>query len=353
MNISILIPTKDRADFILRLLKYYSISNFRGSLLICDSSNSKLFEVNKSNIDKFKNKIDIEYYHKPKLDMFKAISYLCNRVKTDYSALVCDDDLILTDCMQVSINFLDQNKDYSAVHGKALLMGIEDGQCKANGKITSLIEYPVANIKHSKPIDRVESFFNDALNLNMAITRSEINTEAFLQMSHIDSYNASYIFGEMLHASIICARGKIGKVDEYGLLRQFHAEQYFHQIKIIDWMSRPDWRDVYTFLKIVITREVRASEGSSSKSIDDGVSDILSRWVRKMLSSIGDNNKSISNSIYIRLVSYFKNIKFLKLLVRYIMFFLVKNRKNIIHDAFIHKGVAIYLDIVKEKNQNK
>jgi len=52
-------------------------------------------------------------------------------------------------------------------------------------------------------------------------------------------------------------------------------------------------------------------------------------------------------------VSYFKNIKFLKLLVRYIMFFLVKNRKNIIHDAFIHKGVAIYLDIVKEKNQNK
>ena len=38
MNISILIPTKDRVNYICRLLFYYDSISFKGNIIILDSS---------------------------------------------------------------------------------------------------------------------------------------------------------------------------------------------------------------------------------------------------------------------------------------------------------------------------
>lgn len=56
MNLSILVPTKDRSYFVLRLIHYYESLDFKGEILILDSSNklhsNKIIEV-----------INIKYFH--------------------------------------------------------------------------------------------------------------------------------------------------------------------------------------------------------------------------------------------------------------------------------------------------
>ena len=42
MNISLLVPTKDRPLYVKRLLQYYSDLNFKGYIYILDGSNKKL-----------------------------------------------------------------------------------------------------------------------------------------------------------------------------------------------------------------------------------------------------------------------------------------------------------------------
>ena len=75
MNISIMTPTKNRPDFIRRQLKYYSLSNFQGIILIGDSSNQKLFLENKKSIIKYGKALTISHFHKPELTADKMSSF--------------------------------------------------------------------------------------------------------------------------------------------------------------------------------------------------------------------------------------------------------------------------------------
>ena len=61
MNISIIIPTKNRSKYLFKLLNYYQSINFTGQLIIIDSSDKKIFIENKkfieSNINLISNTI--------------------------------------------------------------------------------------------------------------------------------------------------------------------------------------------------------------------------------------------------------------------------------------------------------
>ena len=53
MNITIIIPTKNRSVFINRQLKYYSESGFSGHIFIGDSSDTHEYQYNKKSIEKY------------------------------------------------------------------------------------------------------------------------------------------------------------------------------------------------------------------------------------------------------------------------------------------------------------
>ena len=62
MNLTLMIATKDRPEFLSRTLEYYSIANFEGKILIGDSSDKYNSEKNISKIsDLKKNKYRILY----------------------------------------------------------------------------------------------------------------------------------------------------------------------------------------------------------------------------------------------------------------------------------------------------
>ena len=117
MNISILIPTKDRSFFVLRLIHYYEILGFKGEIFILDSSNK--FHAEKI-INAIKNSvINIKYFHSigyPGMIMKKFLS----EVKTDYVVETGDDDFLIIKGLKKLISFLDKNLNYSGANGKCI-----------------------------------------------------------------------------------------------------------------------------------------------------------------------------------------------------------------------------------------
>ena len=63
MDISIIIPTKNRSKYLFKLLNYYEAVNFMGQLIIIDSSDKNIFINNKNFIDSKKN-LDIQHQFK-------------------------------------------------------------------------------------------------------------------------------------------------------------------------------------------------------------------------------------------------------------------------------------------------
>jgi glycosyltransferase domain-containing protein len=354
MNISILIPTKDRPDFILRILKYYLSSNFSGKILIGDSSCDKLFSINDSNIVKYKaNGLTIEHYHDVNLTAGKMSFFLANKVTTSYSLMVSDDDIFLTSCISVCINFLENNADYSAVHGKSLLIGIDKGDCMAFGRLTSLEEYPLATYESEMPMDRVEDFFKGNSNLNMSVIRSKINIDAFNEVNKFTDEMETFIFGELIHASIVSARGKIGEVSDYGLIRQWHNDQLYKTIDMVKWFSHVDWCDSYRILRSTIEKEVVKFSNFKAKDIKNRTSLLLSNWVYTTISylivekkqSFRSCLKTLIKPILGRLV-FNVLVKFFKLF-RKSMFNSVNKKVNA-----PHANVERYIDLISDSRDS-
>ena len=91
--ISILIPTKNRHEYIKKLIKFYTTINFTGIIHIFDSSNNLIYNQNKKLIDStviIKVKL-----HKIQSTTLGSIAHKINLVKTDYSIITGDDDYLI------------------------------------------------------------------------------------------------------------------------------------------------------------------------------------------------------------------------------------------------------------------
>ena len=81
MNLTIMIATKNRPNFLVRALNYYSIAGFEGEIFIGDSSSEKNSKETLNIIDNYKN-LKIFYHLDKKLSCDQMVSFLTKKVKT-------------------------------------------------------------------------------------------------------------------------------------------------------------------------------------------------------------------------------------------------------------------------------
>ena len=60
-RVSLLIPTKNRPEFLQRSLHYYLSQHFNGTLVIGDSSESETLAINKETVSQLKDSLDLLY----------------------------------------------------------------------------------------------------------------------------------------------------------------------------------------------------------------------------------------------------------------------------------------------------
>ena len=104
---TIIIPTLERHDILLRAIDYYQ--HFNCNVLILDSSDNKL-------IHKFPD--NIIYKHLPKMGFGQKIYKADKDITTPYACLVADDDYIIESSLKAGGCFLDDNPDYASAQGQ-------------------------------------------------------------------------------------------------------------------------------------------------------------------------------------------------------------------------------------------
>ena len=104
MNISLIVPTKDRPSYVKRLLKYYSDLNFTGYIFVLDSSGKNISNDISNFIKKTKNK-KIQYFRDVGFPGMITKKYI-SKIKTDYVAQLGDDDYLIPNGLKNCIKFL-------------------------------------------------------------------------------------------------------------------------------------------------------------------------------------------------------------------------------------------------------
>ena len=262
--VAILIPTLNRPEYVKRQLlfyeKYYSQKqNSRyHSVYVIDSGEADKNRSLKKFVEERNFKFKIKYYSFPKLSFGDSLLKALNDVSEKYVVYVGDDDFFIPSTLDLSAEFLEKNKDYSACRGESLIFTLNEEE--PFGTFFDLARYPQPAYEEPVPLKRVKNFFDKYSCTMFAVTRTEIFKNAFTKATSIQ--NRAFKDEIFPSASIVIA-GRVHQLPELGLIRQDHKKRFFLPTPL-DWVLLPEWRE--SFLK---TEELISEQLGSSVSKED------------------------------------------------------------------------------------
>ena len=254
MNLSIVIPTLNRTRQLSKILSYYCKINFKAEIYILDSSDEINLNKNNNVIQKCKN---LKIVHKKILgSSSQVMGKILPEIKTKYTVFSGDDDFFLEKGLEQSINFLDENADFSASHGKILHLIYSDEK------------------------------------LNSILNISNYNSMGF-----DNCFNENIFYNELLFNFLSCCYGKNKFLDNLYMVRTSIftpiKKNYFSQKKIHDF-----------FIK-----------DKQGKQVINNISNILSNEIKNIDGSDYGFNKKIIDKELVKYIkkTYIQYFKFLKI----------------------------------------
>lgn len=207
-KITIVIPTYERQDFILRQLIYWNDSGIR--LLILDGSEESL----PKNILFIANELEnVTYLHLP-ISFENRLNKAINYIETPYVALLSDDEFLLKSSLKKLAYRLDQDKNLSGCIGQSLRFNFH----RDKDVIDYSRGYPHLGFRaeHKEVLERIKYAMNP---YNAATAYGLLRKDVWLEgWGKSEKYSCVYV-SEIYQAFVTYVCGKYIAIDDLYWLR--------------------------------------------------------------------------------------------------------------------------------------
>ena len=239
---SILIPTINRPEFIIRYIDYLELSNFQGELLIGDSSD--ILEFNKTLNHIKDNTFSFKIIHQshPNKMHYEVIRELLPYISMPFSLFMCDDDFIIVETLNKAIDFLNKNLDYSAVGGRGIMC--YTSYIDNCFKINYLHKIVFNSILENTSLERLHNFIHSKHNV---IAYSISRTKDFiLRWPVSDLFDEKTLAIEIMPCFAIPLQGKLLVLEDLFVIRTNHDKRIMLPNKF-SMILDPKWNYAYKF----------------------------------------------------------------------------------------------------------
>jgi glycosyltransferase domain-containing protein len=227
---TLVLMTHNRPAFLQRTLQYYS--DYPCSILVLDSST----ESAEAMAAQYPG---VEYLHLPQFSYmgFQAkLTYGVNRVSTPYMAFAADDDFLLFDGLNQSLDFLDANPDYGICHGYCLNYLAEATKVnyyRRNKKVREDYDAPRAE-------QRLLDYMGEFLPPFFAVTRTALLRQWFELLPE----NTSFEWQEIGHAYFLLTNAKARVLPIAYAVRETNYGVSEHRTEVIHVLAFTDAKSV-------------------------------------------------------------------------------------------------------------
>ena len=274
LKVAILIPTKDREDFIIRAIKYYVSIDSCHPIFIGDaSSKSSKEKVLKAS----KGKIAVYYFHWENLGDRKTMLKLAEKANatniSNYCTFQGDDDFFVSRSLSMCAEFLSENPSYATAQGNAFSFElIEDGPY---GELKDIGIYWNANeLKGETALERLKE-----ISVNYWVPIFSVHRiENFIDdMSNgIDSV-IDRNFGEYANSLTIAMRGKSKFIDCLYLARHTHSG--IDHPATFEWVTGENWHLSYNELTNSLSKVLSNNDNLSLSESNNKVELVIKRLI--------------------------------------------------------------------------
>ena len=243
-KVAILVPTLDRIDFVLRMIKYYASINCPHPIFIGDASSESSKELV---LKTAQNNVEIYYFHWKSLGDRKTLIKLAQEANkadvSEFCAFHGDDDFFVAESLSKCADFLRNNNEYASAQGRAFLFKLN--QKGPYGDLKDIGIYWNKNeLNGDTALDRLKCI---SLNYWVPIFSVSRTTDFIHNMSiGVDSV-IDKDFGEYVNVFSIAMSGKSKFIDCLYLARQVHDQIHLSSSKF-EWVTSENWHVSYTAL---------------------------------------------------------------------------------------------------------
>jgi glycosyltransferase domain-containing protein len=284
--ITIVIPTKNRPDFLLRLLDYYADRNFKHWIAIGDSSDSLI----EGDIKKLQDRLNLIYLDCRGQNVPQAVKKVNRSIRTPYAALVADDDFLLPRGLEKCAAFLEDHPDHTAAHGQAVMISAEGGKASY---------YKQRPAEGETAVQRLLKHLSDYSVTLFSLHRTEV-WKAMWEKA--DQLKDTTFAAELLPCCLSVLSGKIKQIKDPYLIRQVHERRYLLP-GVFEWVTSPEWAADYRLFSDVLTEATMKKDGIGREAAQKAVKQAFWAYLNKILiKKYNDSYGSVISSWFKRLL---------------------------------------------------
>ena len=251
MDITLLIPTLNRSDHLIRLLQYYRDLEFRGRISIGDSSDEHHKQRAKETVKKLQDDLNIVYQEYPGLNISECMQRLAQSATTPYVCWMADDDFLVPSGVQQCVDFLDHNPDYTAAHGLGAAILVEGN--RAYGEIGYAQHYGQPVLEAATGSKRLVDFLSQGSTSLFSVHRAEVWRAMFSEVAPVPD---PHLQGEWIPGSLSVIHGKNKGLDGLYMVRQIYGRRPPLYSDIYEWFFSDDWHMSYGYLRSRLAEEL-------------------------------------------------------------------------------------------------
>jgi glycosyltransferase domain-containing protein len=243
-EISILIPTLNRSDYLLRALTYYRHMGFKGHICIGDSSNEQHVRTVKQAINELENQLHIIYRYYPNPPYFHdgmVMKALIELAPSNYLVYSGDDDILIPAALARCADFLKHNPEYSAAHG--LRVSFKLNSKGPYGQIDETRYSKQHILESATAAQRWRSYMRYAASTQYYVHRKQTWRRMYRDVPCAPS---RYLGPELLPCSLTTILGKVKQLDCLSTVFQDHQNLNnrifsFESHPIYTLIQQPQW----------------------------------------------------------------------------------------------------------------
>ena len=263
--LTLVIPTRNRPNFLFRLLSYLQTETHFFKILIADSSSEDILSKNKNTIENFSMNVHylVESYNSdPKMPAYTKLQAATHEIKTPYACIIADDDIFDVQIIRKCLHFLEKNKEYSACHGK--FVGFSPDKSKY---ALTHIEYDGDSLDNDNTAKRVLDYFMNYEAIFYAVFRTPVIKNAF----DFAITQPSAMYAELAVGFIAVISGKVERLPEVFAYRwpqigSYHRNFYWEPLSYIEDKAQAFFEDFWIFRNSAIEQWNNSNQLSIDKN---------------------------------------------------------------------------------------
>lgn len=255
---TLLIPTKNRSEFLNKTLRYYADNNYGGLIFIGDSSDSSHVEKIKKTIQELDGKINIKYkWYPQELNFTKCFNRMLKDVTSPYAALIGDDDFLVPKGIERCVEFLNANTEYIGGHGIGARILVQRNETSL--KVNQISDYVLFSREEETASKRLLNHMGNISNMLFSVYRTSVLQDMF---EHIEIPDHS-IAGDLLPGCLAVTKGKIKKLECFYIVHLVHKGQNQAYGDIYDWLTGPQWFPSYQMFRQILASKISEKDSIS------------------------------------------------------------------------------------------